>query len=145
MKCYDTANHFISVLCFFMIYFQHSGWVHVAISWQKETGLNFYINGNLEGADWSGVRKIRETDADTRVIIGRRNDFLGDYSDVYFEELSVRYRFVEPWEAREVFEITGDYIVWLIQKLRYFFCNCSYKTCEKIGSTCALTTRHTNL
>ena len=70
-------------------------------------GLNVYINGNLEGADWTGVRKIRETDADTRVIIGRRNDFMGGYSNVYFKELAFREQFVEPWEAREFFRIYG--------------------------------------
>ncbi|XP_072051963.1 uncharacterized protein [Amphiura filiformis] len=85
-------------------------WAHISISWHKDKGLNFYINGNLEGADWAGVRKIRSTDSDTRIIIGRRNDFMGGYSDVYFEELALRERFVEPWEAREVFKIYGNSI-----------------------------------
>ncbi len=99
------------MLSFNKLLFCVLGWVHIAISWHKDQGLSLYINGDLDAADWVGIRKIRSTDSDTRIIIGRRNDFIGDYSNVYFEELAFRERYVEPWEVRDVFKIYGKFAI----------------------------------
>ncbi|XP_071941863.1 uncharacterized protein [Antedon mediterranea] len=81
-------------------------WIHLAISWRKNTGMILYKDGYIVSYDDVGIRKIREADLDTKIILGRRNDFLDAYSSMEFEELVFWERFVETWDAREVFGLS---------------------------------------
>ncbi|XP_033107824.1 uncharacterized protein LOC117109565 [Anneissia japonica] len=82
-------------------------WLHLAISWKKDSGMVLYKNGAIVSYDAKGLRKIREADLDTKIILGRRNDFLDAYSAMEFEELIFWEKYVETWEAREVFGLPG--------------------------------------
>ena len=88
--------------------FEYMGeWTHVGLTWTKDAGLAFYLNGRVVGIDPVGYQKFRPHDFETLLILGRRNDFLGHASNVSFEELAINERKVEPFEYRDDFAKFG--------------------------------------
>ncbi|KAJ8041296.1 Adhesion G protein-coupled receptor L3 [Holothuria leucospilota] len=80
-----------------------SSWTHLAISWKRSVGMFFYLNGDLKAADWVGFRRIRPSDLDFGLTVGRRNDFLGDFAHLTLADVAVWFHVIHPWQAREVF------------------------------------------
>ena len=77
------------------------------MSWSQSSGLILYINGDNHGMDHTGLVRLRHNDLDTRLLVGRRNDYLAGYGHFILEQLAVLERFVEPWQARREFGLVG--------------------------------------
>ncbi|XP_038069862.1 uncharacterized protein LOC119739102 [Patiria miniata] len=75
-------------------------WVHLAISWRQSLGLVLYIDGNTHGRDRTGHVRLRHHDLDSRLLVGRRNDYLAGFANVTLEWLAIWEHYIEPWEAR---------------------------------------------
>ncbi|XP_070574742.1 uncharacterized protein [Ptychodera flava] len=89
-------------------YFEFSDWVNLGLTWSDRSGLHLYIDGIQHAADFTGYRKIRPEDFETRLILGRRNDFLDNDSNFTFEEFAVFERELKPYELRELFGLTEN-------------------------------------
>lgn len=73
--------------------------------------MYFYLNGDLKAADWVGFRRIRPSDLDFGLTVGRRNDFLGDFARLTLQEVAVWFHIIHPWQARGVFGFPGSVLL----------------------------------
>ncbi|XP_063951327.1 uncharacterized protein LOC135153166 isoform X1 [Lytechinus pictus] len=78
-------------------------WTNLGLTWTKDQGLFFYMNGRVVAHDPIGYQKFRNSDFETLLILGRRNDFLGHASNISFDELVIAERKMEPYEYRDAF------------------------------------------
>lgn len=76
-------------------------WTNLALRWNQRAGLEFYKDGRLVAMDPTGYRKFRIKDDETRLILGRRNDYLGNAANFSWEEAAIVEDFLEPFKMRE--------------------------------------------
>ena len=83
-------------------------WINLALSWTARDGLSFFIDGRMVGLDPSGYRKFRLVDTEGYLVLGRRNDFLGDAVNMTFDECVIMERAMKPFELRESLVKLGE-------------------------------------
>ncbi|XP_022103402.1 uncharacterized protein LOC110986089 isoform X2 [Acanthaster planci] len=77
-----------------------SPWINLGITWTKKGGLAMFKDGRLVAIDPTGYRKYRNSDGETLLILGRRNDFLDNAANFTFEEVAIVERPMETFEYR---------------------------------------------
>ncbi|XP_038070163.1 uncharacterized protein LOC119739340 [Patiria miniata] len=75
-------------------------WINLGISWTKRDGLALFMDGRLVAIDPTGYRKYRNTDEQSKLILGRRNDFLDNAANFTFEEVAIVERPMDTFEYR---------------------------------------------
>ncbi len=88
-----------------------SPWINLAITWSQIEGLTLYIDGRIRAKDPDGYRKFRLVDQETMLVIGRRNDYLGDAINMTFEECVMMERVMKPYEIRESLAKMGKIVL----------------------------------
>ncbi|XP_071479259.1 uncharacterized protein [Diadema antillarum] len=112
-------------------------WTNLGLTWKEDEGLTFFVDGLVVARDPVGYQRFRTSDYETRLILGRRNDFLGHASNSSFEELAVNEQKVEPYEYRENFA--------LLDNLEYKDALYYWNTPDLISSTLKVLTHHSPL
>ena len=75
--------------------------MNLVLTWSESDGLMFYIDGRIRAVDPVGYRKFRNENTENLLVIGRRNDYLGDAINMTFEECVIMERAMKPYEVRE--------------------------------------------
>lgn len=88
-------------------------WTNLALMWTQRSGLEFYMDGRLIAIDPTGYRKFRVKDDQTRLILGRRNDFLGNAANFSWEETAIKEEILEPFKLKESLSRIG--MIWVKQ------------------------------
>lgn len=84
-------------------------WTNLALSWTRRSGLEFYMDGRLVAVDPTGYRKFRTKDDETRLILGRRNDYLSNAANFSWEETAIVEEYLEPFQMKESLIKLGIY------------------------------------
>ena len=94
------------------VFLGENRWAHIAVTWHRDTELNFYINGVLRTTITAeNYSKVHPVDVSSEMHLGKRNHRNDGYANATMDELQIWKREFTAAEIRSIAEPSKCYFL----------------------------------